>query len=141
MNIKVIRKEFTDKSTIGELHINDVFECYTLEDRYRPDGTKVPHETCIPMGTYPVVIDFSNRFQRKMPHILNVPKFDGIRIHSGNKADDTEGCILVGQTKSTDFIGGSRLAFAALFPKMLAAATRSEPITIEILSWTPKVPA
>ena len=60
----------------------------------------------------------SNRFKKVMPLLLNVPEFEGIRIHSGNTNHDTEGCILVGKTRSTDFIGGSRTAFTSLMAKL-----------------------
>ena len=64
-----------------------------------------------------------------MPLLLNVPNFEGVRIHSGNTNHDTEGCILVGQTRSKDFIGQSRKAFDKLFKKLETA----KEITIEIV--------
>ena len=63
----------------------------------------------------------SNRFKKELPILFNVPNFEGVRIHPGNVAEDTEGCILVGQTKSLDFIGNSKKAFAKLFAKMKLA--------------------
>jgi len=129
MDLKVIRKEFTEKSTIGELYVDGAFECYTLEDKVRP--VKIKGITAIPAGAYEVIISFSERFNRQLPLLLNVPNFDGIRIHPGNTDRDTEGCILVGQTKAPDFIGDSRVAFEALFQKMQEAAKR-EKIFLEI---------
>lgn len=108
MEIKVTRKEFTDKSVIGEMEIDGEFLCYTLEDP--PRLTKIPGKTGIPAGRYEVVIDLSTRFKRLMPHILNVPGFEGIRIHAGNRAVDTEGCVLLGMTRGLDFVGQSREA-------------------------------
>lgn len=116
MNIEIVRKEKTASSTIGVLYIDGNFECYTLEDVER--DVKIKNETAIPKGTYKVIINQSNRFKRLLPLLLNVPNFEGVRIHSGNTNHDTEGCILVGQTKAKDFIGGSRKAFARLFAKM-----------------------
>src|SRR4051794_1532912 len=107
MDLKVIRKQFTDKSTIGDLFINDQFECFTLEDVVRP--VKIKGMTAIPAGIYEVVINFSERFRKLLPLLLNVPTFDGIRIHPGNTDKDTEGCILVGQMKQKDSIGNSRV--------------------------------
>lgn len=127
MKITVKRKIFTAKSTIGELYVDDVFECFTLEDVRREK--KISGETCIPKGEYQVVINQSNRFKCLMPQILNVPSFDGIRIHSGNTDKDTHGCILVGLTKAPDFIGKSKEAYEKLFNKLNAA---NRPITIEI---------
>lgn len=129
MQLKLHRKIFTDDSTIGELFIDDVFFCYTLEDKVRP--VKIKNITAIPNGTYDVIINFSNRFQKYMPLLLNVPNYEGIRIHSGNKSADTEGCILVGGTKTTDFIGNSRVTFSKLMTK-LKAVEKKEKIKITI---------
>jgi hypothetical protein len=120
LKLTVLRTNYTDRSTIGELHIDDVFECYTLEDVVRAPGVKVPGKTAIPAGSYKVVLDYSNRFKKYKPHILDVPMFDGIRIHSGNTDADTEGCILVGTAKSLNAIEGSGRAFADLFQKLAA---------------------
>ena len=83
---------------------------------------KVPGKTAIPEGTYNVDITFSERFQRNMPLVENVPGYAGIRIHPGNYPVDTEGCLLPGTTHdSADFVGNSRIAFEALYPKLQAA--------------------
>lgn len=135
MEIKLVRKIFTDKSTIGELFINGIFECFTLEDKDRKleaGGKKEFGITAIPRGKYTIINSFSNRFQKYLPEVLNVPQFKGIRIHPGNKAEDSEGCILVGTTKNVDFVSDSRKAFSSLFTKIKAAEKR-EKITIEIL--------
>jgi hypothetical protein len=87
--------------------------------------------TAIPAGTYEVVINFSERFRRPLPLLLNVPNFTGVRIHPGNTDEDTEGCILVGKAKQPDLIGESRVAFEGLFTKLQDAAAR-EKIFIEI---------
>jgi len=118
MKLNLIRKEFTTISTIGDLLIDGKFYCYTLEDMYR--DKKIKKVTAIPYGTYEVIINFSNRFQKPMPLLLNVPNFEGIRIHNGSTADHTEGCILLGFTKSKDFIGNSKLAFNQFMPKLQA---------------------
>ena len=129
MELKVLRKELTARSTIGELHVDGKFECFTLEDAVRP--VKIKGVTAIPAGVYEVVVNFSQRFRRPLPLLLGVPNYDGVRIHAGNTDADTEGCLLVGKTKAADFIGGSRAAFDALFPKLQRAAMR-EKIFIEI---------
>ena len=128
MQITIKRLHKTDVSTIGELLIDGIFECYTLEDIERP--VKIKAETAIPKGTYKVIINQSNRFKRLMPLLLNVPNFEGVRIHAGNTNHDTEGCILVGRTRSKDFIGQSKKAYEKLFKKMQAA----KDITLTILS-------
>lgn len=116
MEIKVTRKEFTNSSTIGEMSIDGEFFCYTLEDVKRE--VKVYGETCIPYGRYKVIVNMSNRFKCLMPLVLDVPQFEGIRIHKGNKAIDTHGCILVGLTKDKDFIGMSKIAFEKLMKRL-----------------------
>lgn len=119
MKIQIKRLHRTEFSTIGELLIDDVWECYTLEDIER--DVKIKGETAIPKGTYKVIINQSNRFKRLLPLLLNVQNFEGVRIHAGNTNHDTEGCILVGKTRSNDFIGQSRKAFDSLFTKMQKA--------------------
>lgn len=129
MELHVKRMQFSETSTLGELAIDGQFECYTLEDRVRP--VKIKGRTAIPEGRYEVIINFSQRFQRQLPLLLGVPNFEGVRIHPGNTAADTEGCILVGDTKSENFIGQSRAAFERLFGK-LKAGSESAKIFIEI---------
>jgi hypothetical protein len=119
MKIEIKRLYKTENSTIGELKVDGKFECYTLEDKERE--VKIKCETAIPKGTYKVIINQSNRFKKLLPLLLNVPNFEGVRIHPGNTNHDTEGCILVGRTKSKDFIGQSRKAFESLFAKMKVA--------------------
>ena len=129
MELRVERTDFSEISTIGTLYVDDQFECYTLEDKVRP--VKIKGKTAIPAGRYEVIINFSQRFGRMLPLFLNVPNFEGVRIHPGNTAADTEGCILVGETKDAEFIGQSRLAFEGLFNK-LKTASETEKIFIEI---------
>ena len=121
MNLTLQRQPSTNGTTIGELLIDDAHECWTLEDVVRPTGVKVPGETAIPAGRYRVTVTFSKRFQRLLPLVNDVPGFEGIRIHPGNTAADTEGCILVGVTKGENSVGQSRMAFEPLFAKIAAA--------------------
>ena len=130
MNLVLTRRWFTPKCTIGTLDIDGNAECYILEDVERE--VKIPKETCIPLGTYMIVIDFSNRFQRRLPRLLDVPQFTGIRIHPGNMAKDTEGCLLPGVEKYEDSVGHSVIAFNNLFGKMLLADAKQESISIEV---------
>ena len=126
MKIEVKRLHRTDNSTIGELSIDGKFECYTLEDIER--DVKIKGETAIAKGTYKVIINQSNRFKRLLPLLISVPNFEGVRIHAGNSNHDTEGCILVGQNRSVDYITKSRKAFDSLFKKM----QKAKDITITI---------
>jgi len=127
MLITVRRLYKTETSTIGELLVDGAWECFTLEDTERK--IKIKGETAIPKGTYRVIINQSNRFKRLLPLLIDVPNFEGVRIHSGNSNHDTEGCILVGQTRNKNYIGQSRKAFDKLFKKMQAA----KDITLTIL--------
>lgn len=128
LNLKRIHK--TNNSTIGELSIDGKFECYVIEDVERE--TKVFGKTAIPKGTYEVVITMSNRFKKLLPLLLNVPNYEGVRVHTGNTALDTEGCLILGQTRSVDFVGGSKLAMSAFMPKLTNALKNGKVfITIE----------
>jgi hypothetical protein len=126
MKITVERFEFTEKSTIGRMFIDGNFFCYTLEDKVR--DVKIPKVTAIPTGTYKVSQTVSNRFKKLMPLLHDVPNFSGVRIHAGNKATDTDGCILVGYTKAENFIGDSQKAFKHFMEKIKDVKN----ITIEI---------
>jgi hypothetical protein len=128
MLIEVKRFEFKDTYTVGKMYIDNIYECYTLEDVVRK-GAKVNGQTAIPTGTYNLIINHSNRFNRDLPLLENVPNFTGVRIHAGNTSAHTEGCILVGTTWSgKDFIGNSRVAFNKLFEKL----KKAKKVTIKI---------
>lgn len=129
MELRLERTDPVGDCTIGKLYVEGQFECYTLEDKVR--SVKIAGKTAIPGGRYEVVINQSQRFGCLLPLLLNVPDFEGVRIHPGNTADNTEGCILVGETKGESSVGQSRLAFDRLFKKMKAAA-QTEKIFIEI---------
>jgi hypothetical protein len=84
-----------DCNNIGDLFIGEEFFCHTLEDEIRPDGKKVYGETAIHSGRYKLVLTMSRRFKRIMPLLVNVPMFEGIRLHGGNTSKDSHGCPLV----------------------------------------------
>lgn len=133
MKLKLSRAQFEPTCTIGRLVVDDVMNCWTLEDYVRPTGApKVFGQTAIPAGTYQVIVTHSPHFGRDLPLLVNVPGFDGVRIHPGNTAADTEGCILVGMDRLADSIGRSRMAFDALFPKIVQAIAAGETVTIEV---------
>jgi hypothetical protein len=87
--------------TRGKMFLDDVYFCRTCEDedRFLENGVteKIYGCTAIPRGRYRLLTSFSNRFQRVLPIVLDVPGFEGIRLHGGNTAEDTHGCILVGR--------------------------------------------
>lgn len=139
MNIRLVRQYGTDGFTEGKLYIDDVFECYTVEDEDRhleAGGTKVYGQTAIPKGTYGLVLSMSPRFKKVLPEILNVPGFTGVRIHSGNSSKDSEGCILVGSSNDRDdddWVGGSKVAMTQLMEKLEIAKNSGEKIVIEVI--------
>lgn len=137
MKLELKRLKFGEDYTIGRLTLDGRFLCYTLEDKVREvigepvASWKVQDKTAIPVGVYPVIITMSARFKIRLPLLMDVPGFSGIRIHTGNTSKDTEGCILVGSTwdGSSGWIGSSKVAFSLLFPILDQA---KEPITITI---------
>lgn len=122
VEIKLIRDTLTKESTLGKLYIDGYYFANTLEDVVRAPGSKVAGKTAIPTGRYRVIWNKSNRFSRLagrdvfMPLLLDIPGFAGVRIHTGNRAADTEGCILVGYDRHADSISRSRDAIQALYP-------------------------
>lgn len=135
MKLRVERGAPGASSTIGKLYVDGVFFAYTLEDvdrQLESGGKKIQGETAIPRGSYKVIIDFSNRFQKQMMHILNVPGFIGIRIHAGNTDKDTEGCILLGKVRSDNAVFNSREAVNALFDKVRAALSAGHEVNLEV---------
>lgn len=123
--------------TIGELYIDGIFICHTLEDKVRLLNSyedKVYAETAIPIGRYKVVLSYSNRFKRILPEILNVEFFKGIRIHEGNHKDNTEGCILVGECKDVKegYIYNSKKTMKKLMAILQQANDKNEEIFINV---------
>ena len=105
MNILVKRVALKPTYTIGHMYIDGKYVCDTLEDTVRDlnkngkfdnGEVKIKGQTAIPYGTCEVIWNYSPRFKRYTPRLLNVNSFDGVLIHAGNTAKDTEGCILLG---------------------------------------------
>jgi hypothetical protein len=134
MELKLNRIFLGSSATIGELYVDGEHIADTLEDRVRPEGEKVYGKTAIPEGTYEVKLTYSPRFKKILPEILNVPNFSGIRIHSLNKAEESEGCIGVGEWngKDTNWISNSRIAFNELMSLLQKAADNKEKVAITI---------
>lgn len=140
MEIFLNRKTLTAQSTIGEIFIGGS-RFFTLEDKDRGltqamplaeiKAKKVFAKTAIPAGTYEVVISYSPRFKMFLPELLAVKGFEGIRIHAGNSAADTEGCILLGTAKGVDYVYNSKQAFAS-FMLLLQKAVVQAPVFITI---------
>lgn len=132
MKLTLIRKYKKEDYTIGHLYIDGKLFCDVLEDKVRELNTledKVYGKTAIPEGTYQVKLTYSPRFKRVLPEVLDVPYFSGIRIHAGNTADDSEGCILVGENKAKGKVLNSRKTLEMLM-KILKSA--QDPIILQI---------
>ena len=139
MEIKVIRYILMNDYTIGKLYIDDEYITDTIEDKCRKiekKEDKIYGITAIPHGRYPVVLDYSPKYSKLMPHILDVPYFEGIRIHSGNSDEDSLGCIIVGEYVpgvAGGWVSNSRLAYGKVFEKLKQASDKGERIFITIL--------
>ena len=132
IELKLTRDICGETCTEGTLTVDGALECYTLEDVVRGAGEKIPGDTAILEGRYKVIVTHSPRFNRELPLLVNVPNFSGVRIHSGNTAKDTEGCILVGRKRVPGAVQESRLAFDALFAKIKGAIMAGDEVWITI---------
>jgi hypothetical protein len=136
MKLKVVRETKNDVCTIGKLYINDVFFCYTLEDKDRGlkqsdsllfiNAKKIFGLTAIPTGFYKLIVNQSPKFKRLLPRIL-----DGVLLHRGNSASDSLGCILIGYKKGENSIFESTKAEADLVDRLMKH--NAEIHTIEIV--------
>ena len=126
--------------TIGKLYIDDVYFCDTIEDTVRylnkngkfDNGQKKVHsKTAIPYGTYEIKWTYSPRFKKYTPQLMNVPSFEGIRIHAGNTSADTEGCLILGKNKQVGKVLNSRDTINKFYPIIKEACSNGK-VTIEI---------
>lgn len=137
MQVEVHRTVYKETHTGGVLSIDGAPFCATMEDVTRgPLDEKVPGKTAIPFGEYPVVLTWSKKFGRMMPEIQHVENFSGVRIHWGNTAKDSLGCILVGMSTQKNLEDGivflSKRTFDLMWEKLSSAWKRGEEIIIRI---------
>jgi hypothetical protein len=142
MKLTLKRRYLGEEYTIGSLFIDDQYFCDTIEDKvrdYNKDGdlldageTKIWGKTAIPYGTYPVDLTMSPKFKRVLPLVKNVRHFEGIRIHRGNTAGDSAGCILPGENKKKGQVINSTKWEMAIIEKILVAIHNSEEITLTV---------
>lgn len=126
--------------TIGKLYIDDLYFCDTIEDTVRDlnkngkfdNGEKKVHsKTAIPYGIYEIKWTYSPRFKKYTPQLMNVPSFEGIRIHAGNTSADTEGCLILGKNKQVGKVLNSRDTINKFYPIIKEACSNGK-VTIEI---------
>ena len=142
MELKLIRKYRCSNYCIDKLYINNEYFSDALEDPDRGltdimsleeiKKIKIKGNTCIPYGTYNITITYSPRFKKNLPLLNNVKGFDGIRIHSGNKPQDTEGCLLPGFNKVKGQVIDSRVTTDKLIAQIQQALNKGEKVTITI---------
>jgi hypothetical protein len=135
MKLRVERLWKKPAYTVGRLFVDGKFFCNTLEDTVRDlsNEKKVYGKTAIPYGEYKVIYNWSPKFGRNLPRLLNVPAFEGILIHPGNTADDSAGCILVGRNTEVGRLTESRYTSDKLNVLIEDAQRGGESITIEIV--------
>lgn len=126
--------------TIGKLYIDDAYFCDTLEDTIRDTNKsgkfdngeqKIKGKTAIPYGTYEIKWTYSPRFKKYTPQLMNVPSFEGIRVHAGNTSADTEGCLILGENKQVGKVLNSRATINKFYPIIKEACSNGK-VTIEI---------
>ena len=152
MELKLIRKYKAKNYCIGNLYIDNVFFCNTLEDKDRGlyetqslleiQSKKVYGQTAIPYGTYKIDMNtVSPKFKGrswakfcggKLPRLIDVKGYEGVLIHVGNKAEDTLGCILVGENKIKGQVINSTATFQELYSVMLKAKLLGEELSLTI---------
>lgn len=142
MELRLERKYRSSKYCIDKLYINGKYFSDALEDPDRGltnsmsleemKKIKVKGNTCIPYGTYNVTITYSPRFKKNLPLINNVKGFEGIRIHSGNTPQDTEGCLLLGFNRVKGQVVDSRITVSKFITQIQQALNKGEKVTITI---------
>ena len=138
MELKLKRLYKKSDYTIGKLYVDGEYFCDTVEDTDRGlsqdmknstiDAKKIYGKTAIPTGRYSVVLSYSNKFKKTLPLLKDVLGFGGIRIHSGNTAEDSLGCIIVGENK----IKGGVINSRQTMEKLMYRLRNEKNITIEI---------
>lgn len=129
----VNRFSFKETETISRVYLVEddgsvSFEGFAVEDKVRAPGVKVQDETAIPAGSYKMRISKSPRLGRLLPEILDVPGFSGIRIHKGNTAADSSGCLIIGSRLGPKL----PVELSALAEKKLLAAINGREMKIFI---------
>ena len=125
VQLHLVRERSVNGTTLGALFVRGEWYCWTLEDQVREQpgrpvaSWKVPGQTAIPAGDYTLIVTPSKRFGRPLPLLVKVPGFEGIRIHRGNRKDDTEGCLIVGFGRAAEAVTNSAACELALTTRLI----------------------
>ena len=143
MKLRLERRYLGPSYTVGTLFLNGLYLCEVMEDKVRDtnkDGDlddegeeKVFGETAIPYGRYRMELTMSPKFKRLLPILINVPQFTGIRIHRGNTAKDSHGCLLPGENKAKGKVLDSTKYEMRIVEEMLKAVASGEEMDIQII--------
>ena len=136
MRLVLNRDYFADGFTLGKMYMDGVHLGFTAEDtdrRVESGGEKVPKQTAMPRGKFLVTLSHSNRFDKIMPEVHNVPQFTGVRIHGGNTAEDTEGCPLLGKERTGKGVRNCAAVNEKLIRALRDAADRNEKVYLEVV--------
>ena len=139
MEVTIWRKYRRSGFTISRLYVDRVMLCHILEDEDRGlmqgmsvgeiARIKVAGRTAIPVGDYKIILQWSPRFRKVLPTILNVKGYAGVRMHAGNTSKDTDGCPLFGDANEDnirDWVSNSRKRFNEFFQKLSAAGGEAD---------------
>lgn len=122
--------------TPGELFYNGQHFAFTCEDddRHLEDGEneKVYGRTCIPRGSYKVEVSWSPHFNKRLPAVLGVPGFSGIRFHGGNRAEDSLGCILIGKVRTSNGVAQCSAVVQRLIDLLDSLEDAGQVVTLEV---------
>lgn len=142
MELLLERKYLKSNYTIGNLFINGKFYCNIIEDPVRDinkNGSfdcgeiKIKGSTAIPFGEYEIQVTYSHKFKRKLPLLLNVKHFEGIRIHRGNTEKDSSGCLIPGENSKRGMVLNSTKYELELTNLIENANKKGEKVTIKIV--------
>lgn len=143
LHLTLIRKYRKETYTIGQLYENGAFLCNTIEDKDRGLNNnmsasailkiKKANETAIPTGTYKLVVSESPKFKRELIEIVGVPGFVGVRVHRGNTAQDSAGCVIPGINSEKGKVTDSTKYEEILTKKVKTAIAKNEECYLTII--------
>lgn len=135
LDLDLYRDVLTPSYTLGVMSADGAFLGYTVEDTDRQlenGGIKLYGITAIPRGRYRVIVSLSYRFKKRLPEILDVPQFTGVRIHGANDANQLLGCVGLGSERTDDGVRNCAMVKQHLIEMIDAATDNKEEVWLEI---------